>query len=71
MIKIEEPENLKSYALVIEDKVVNVCLWDGETDWTPEGEVVLIPESSSAGIGWDYIDNEFIDNRPAPINSLA
>lgn len=70
-MKIEEPENLKSYALVAQGKVVNVCLWNGESEWSPEGEVVLIPEGSSAGIGWDYTNGKFVDNRPTPTNSLA
>jgi hypothetical protein len=40
-------------------------VWDGETPWTPEeGEVVEIPVGSFAGIGWDYVNGEFVDNRP-------
>jgi hypothetical protein len=71
MIKIEEPQNLKTYALVIDNKVVNVCVWDGETEWKPEEESIELPKGSPVGIGWDYIDGEFIDNRPIPTNSLA
>ena len=54
----------KVFAVIEAGIVVNVVIWDGETEWPHEGEAVLIPESSSAGIGWDYIDGEFVDNRP-------
>jgi hypothetical protein len=63
-MNIEEPDNLKTYAHIVDGKVVNVSLWDGVTDWTPAEEVVEIPEGTTAGIGWDYVDGEFVDNRP-------
>jgi len=63
-MNIQEPENLKQYAHIVDGTVVNVSLWDGESDWTPAEEIIEIPEGISAGIGWDYIDGEFIDNRP-------
>jgi hypothetical protein len=64
MIGIQEPENLKRYAHIVDGKVVNVSIWDGESEWTPEEEIVELPDESTAGIDWDYIDGEFIDNRP-------
>ena len=64
MEKIVEPKNPKHMAHVIDNKVVNVSLWDGESDWTPAEEVVEIPEGITAGIGWDYVDGKFVDNRP-------
>ena len=63
-MKIIEPDNLKTYAHIVDGKVVNVSLWDGETDWAPAEEVVEIPEGVTAGIDWDYVDGEFVDNRP-------
>jgi hypothetical protein len=63
-MNIEEPDNLKSMAHIVYGKVVNVSLWDGVTPWTPAEEVVEISEGVTAGIGWDYVDGEFIDNRP-------
>ena len=63
MTNIEQPENLKIYAHVANGKVVNVSVWAE----TPEDKsLVKIPEGSPAGIGWDYIDGEFVDNRPKP-----
>jgi hypothetical protein len=66
MIKIEEPDNLKTYAHIVDGKVVNVSIWDGEASFTPDEELIEIPEGSSAGIDWDYTDGEFVDNRPVP-----
>ena len=63
-MKIDEPNNLKTYAHIIDGVVVNVSLWDGESDWTPAEEIVEIPEGSSAGIGWDWDGKKFTDNRP-------
>jgi 2-keto-3-deoxy-L-rhamnonate aldolase RhmA len=60
MINIEQPENLKTFAHIVDGKVVNVSLWAE----TPDEELVEIPEGTVAGIDWDYIDGEFVDNRP-------
>lgn len=50
------------YAIVIDNKVTNVVLWDGESNWEHEGDAVELTDN--AGIGWDYIDGKFVDNRP-------
>jgi hypothetical protein len=60
----QEPENLKTYAHIVDGKVVNVSLWDGETEWSPAEEIVEIPEGVTAGIGWDWDRETFTDNRP-------
>ena len=56
---------MKKYAHVIDGKVVNVSLWDGVTHWEPSENVVEILEGVTAGIGWDYDGETFVDNRPA------
>jgi len=67
---------VKYMAHVVEGKVVNVSFWNGISEWSPIEEVIEIPtreyqdaEGNNqirplAGIGWDYIDGEFVDNRP-------
>lgn len=55
---------MKKMAHIVEGKIVNVSKWDGQSNWTPNEEVVEIPEGVIAGIGWDYIDGQFVDNRP-------
>jgi hypothetical protein len=64
MMKIDEPDNLKTYAHILDGKVVNVSVWDGVTPFEPAEELVEIPEGVTAGIDWDYVDGEFVDNRP-------
>lgn len=55
---------MKKMAHIVDGKVVNVSKWDGITAWEPAEEVVEIPEGVAAGPGWDYVDGEFVDNRP-------
>ena len=68
---------MKHMAHIENGKVVNVSLWDGKSPWTPDGEVVEMPtveytdeetgetlHRATAGIGWDYVDGKFVDNRP-------
>jgi hypothetical protein len=66
MMNIQEPENLKTYAHIVNSKVVNVSIWNGEAPYIPEQQIVEIPEGVTAGIDWDYIDKKFVDNRPIP-----
>ena len=54
----------KTYALIENGKVVNVIIWDGESDLDFSEDLVEI--TNNAGIGWDYADGEFSDNRPKP-----
>ena len=50
MINIQEPENLKTYAHIVDGKVVNVSLWAE----APEDETLVeIPEGTTAGIGFN------------------
>lgn len=63
-MKIEETNNLKNYAHIVDGKVVNVSVWDGVSPFEPAEELVEIPEGVTAGIDWDYVDGEFVDNRP-------
>jgi|688.fasta_scaffold895893_1 hypothetical protein len=51
-----------NYAHIKDNKVVNVIVWDGESELSYSNELVLL--TNNAGIDWDYIDGEFIDNRP-------
>jgi len=63
---INEPENLKTYAHIVDGKVVNVSVWDGVAPYNPAEELAEIVEGVTAGIDWDYVDGQFVDNRPQP-----
>jgi hypothetical protein len=57
------------YAHVINNKVVNVSLWDGTTEWTPDdGSVVPYPleDDSPVGPGWQFVDGEWVAPEPEP-----
>lgn len=55
---------MKKMAHVVDGKVVDISLWDGVSEWSPGETIVEIEDNVSAGIGWDYVDGEFVDNRP-------
>jgi len=71
---MQEPENLSVYAHVKDGKVVNTSVWDGVQPYTPPDGETMIPLPTITdgegvvrhvgGIGWDYVDGEFVDNRP-------
>lgn len=48
----------KTYAVIEKNIVVNVVLWDGESEWTPDIGVA-IPASEGVGVGWSYSDGVF------------
>lgn len=50
------------YAHIKDNKVINVILWNGQSELSYADELVLLTDN--AGIDWDYIDGQFIDNRP-------
>ena len=50
------------YAIIENNLVVNSVVAD-ETYAIEQGWI-LLPEG--AGIGWEYINGQFVDNRPAP-----
>lgn len=59
-----EANEIKDYAEISGTKVVNTFVWDGVTDFTSEYQTVPIPDGLGIGIGWDYINGKFVDNRP-------
>ena len=62
---------IKKMAHILDNKVINISVWDGKSDWSPEDAVLEIPEDTPVGIGWDYVDGNFIDNRPKSEEEIA
>jgi hypothetical protein len=57
------------YAITEAGKVVNIVLWDGDTEsWNPEEgqEAVALPNVSSVAIGHLYAAGVFTDPTPKP-----
>ena len=63
---------MANYAIVENNKVINTCAWDGVAPWSPpEGaEAVIIPNGTVVGVGYGYINGQFIA-PPAPIITAA
>jgi len=60
-------ESREAHWAVIRDGLVDsVVVWDGEADWTPPEGTVLesLADWPHVGIGWTYLDGDFVDNRP-------
>lgn len=59
----------KTYAILGPDnKAINFVLWDGVSDCDYGQDmgntIVLIPEGSRYGFGWEWNGSEFIDPTP-------
>ena len=52
---------MANYAVIENGKVVNLCIAE-PSDIKPDNWVLC----ESGGIGWDYTNGQFIDNRPTP-----
>lgn len=65
----------QAYAVVdiSTNMIVNTILWDGESEYDP-GEGVFLVLLTQGGIGWSYVDGEFIpppEIPPTPEQILA
>lgn len=54
-------ENMK-YAIIENSKVVNLVVSDA--DYAAQQQWVAATDKVE--IGWDYVDGQFVDNRPVP-----
>lgn len=50
---------MNKYAIVKDEEVVNVALWDGEAEWQPDGQIVEVPSGLSVGPGWRFADGQW------------
>ena len=60
------------WAVIEGNAVINTVLWDGESKWSPPEGAMLVSLSDHphVGIGWEYVNGEFVDNRPQPDEEL-
>ena len=52
---------MPNYAVIENGKVVNMCVASPK-DKKPANWVLC----ENGGIGWDYVNGQFVDNRPQP-----
>jgi hypothetical protein len=53
---------MPNFAVIENKKIVNTVV--AEADYAATQGWVALPDG--AGIDWDYVDGQFIDNRPVP-----
>ena len=52
---------MSKYAVIENNKVLNICVAE-PSDIKPDNWVLC----EEGGIGWDYTNGQFVDNRPQP-----
>lgn len=59
-----------TYAIIDQNNlVVNVTTWDGQSPWQPPKGHQAVELNAEAGIGWSYIDGQFVsplEPEPTP-----
>ena len=53
---------MPNFAVIQDGKVINAVV--AEAEYAAEQGWVALPDN--AGIDWDYINGQFVDNRPIP-----
>ena len=53
---------MPNFAIIENGKVINTVV--AEADYAAEQGWVEL--TNGAGVDWDYVDNQFVDNRPVP-----
>ncbi|EFC2565626.1 hypothetical protein AFM40_003331 [Escherichia coli] len=53
------------YAVVQNGVVVNITVWDGESEWNPSDGVAVLAEEG-VGVGWSYDGKKFIKPASKP-----
>jgi hypothetical protein len=69
VLQLLQPTSKMTYAVI--DSQTNICenivLWDGVTEWTPpEGCYIKDVTGIYAGIGWSFVNGEWIAPTPQP-----
>lgn len=47
------------YAMILNGRVENVILWDGEAEWRPGPEWFVLDCGPDVQVGWTYEDGVF------------
>jgi len=55
---------MKRYAILSGNRVDNIAVWDGVTEWNPDKPIVELNQTESCNIGWIY--NQTSNPRFAP-----
>ncbi len=59
---------MKKVAIIENNKIVNIAVAETTSLWP---QAVEIPENSMVGIGWDYINGEFVAPELEPVPTIV
>ncbi len=51
---------MNRYALIENNQVVNVVLWDGETEYKPDSEIFALADDEPVGPGWKRKNGKWV-----------
>lgn len=62
---------MSKYAIVKNNLVENICVWDGVTPWQPPAgtQAIAVPANEPVGPGYAYVNGKFIAPPPKPITA--
>jgi len=55
------------YAIIENNEVINVTLWDGVSKWSPPEGTIAVACPDEVGPGWTYNGSTFSPPAPAPV----
>ena len=58
------------YAVVKDGQVINVILWDGETEYTPDEDCEIVLAPIEVAIGWSYSAGDWSEPEPTPSETV-
>lgn len=56
---------MDNYAIIFNDVVISVALWDGVNEWVPPDGCTIV-KSNEAVVGSSYVNGKFIAPEPPP-----
>lgn len=53
------------YAIIKDELVINTVMWDGGDGWQPPQDcLAVVIGNSGAGVGWGYVNGQFVQPEP-------
>ena len=59
---------MKNYIIIKNEKIINICIWDGVTDWTPPDGTTVEEHDEIAKIGDIRVDGVWVSETQAQEN---